>query len=105
MKTAVADTSISAYRAMPVKQLATQADRIEQIVADEYAAWGTDMSLREIQAAYRRLYCRTRGAYIDVSTVGARVNELIAANRLIRLETTRPCSNSQRPIHPVRVPG
>lgn len=100
MKTAVADTSISAYRAMPVKRLATQADRIVEIVT-LYCVWATDnMSLVEI----KRAYC-TRYSDIELSTVSARVNALVAAKRLERLKTTRKCSISGVSIHPVRVPG
>ncbi|SHL41842.1 hypothetical protein SAMN05216428_102342 [Nitrosospira sp. Nsp11] len=97
MKTAVQDSSIAAYRALPVKQLATQADRICNIVETR----GGDWSLSEIQAVYISIH----GGNIQVGTVSARVNELIAAKRLERLETIRSCKvNEDRGIHPVRIP-
>jgi len=43
------------------------------------------------------------GKRIDASSVSARVNGLIAAGRLVRLERSRPCRVTGRDIHPVRV--
>jgi hypothetical protein len=85
---------------MPVKQLATQADRIEQIVRLRTIFRGEDVSLKEIQHIYHSRY-----HHIELSTVSARVNALVAAKRLERLETTRKCSISGVSIHPVRVPS
>lgn len=97
MKTQVRGSSIAAYRALPVKQLETQADRICGIVE----ARGGDWSLSEIQKVYISLY----GGNIQVGTVSARVNELIAAKRLERLDAIRRCKvNKDSGIHPVRVP-
>jgi hypothetical protein len=102
MRTNVQDTSITAYRSMPVKRLATQADRIELIVEQWCLAWGMEegLSLKEIKALHQR-----RHGDIELSTVSARVNSLVAAKRLERLETTRKCSISGIHIHPVRVAG
>jgi hypothetical protein len=102
MRTNVADTSISAYRSMPVKRLATQADRIFLMVQQYCFAWGREegMSLKEIKASYQARY-----SDIELSTVSARVNALVASKRLERLETTRKCSISGVSIHPVRVAG
>jgi len=94
MKTQVSDTSIAAYRALPVKQLATQADRIHEIADDLH---GFTLSLKEIQRIYR-----ARHGDIELSTISARVNALVAAKRLERLETTRKCTISGVSIHPVR---
>lgn len=96
MRTAVADTSIDAFRQLPAVALKRQSDRIFEVVQ----ACATDMSLREIGLAYQRRY----GLVIDVSTVSARVNALITARRLERLESTRPCTVSGKTIGPVRVP-
>jgi hypothetical protein len=85
---------------MPVKQLATQADRIEEVVRFGSVFRGEDMSLKEIKRRYQ-----VRFGDIELSTVSARVNALVAAKRLERLETTRKCSISGISIHPVRVPG
>lgn len=98
MKTQAQGTSIAAYRALPVKQLATQADRICDLVTSHLNTWGGNLSLKEIKQIHMRLY-----GDIELSTVSARVNALIAAGRLERLETTRKCSISGISIHPVRV--
>jgi hypothetical protein len=100
----IQDTSIAAYRAMPVKQLATQADRIERIVqkwcSPSDPTWKTHygLSLKEIKSIYQQWH-----GDIELSTVSDRVNALVAAKRLERLETTRKCSISGINIHPVRV--
>jgi hypothetical protein len=96
MKTAMLGTSIDAWHALPLSKLKTQGDRIVDVVA----AAGRDMSLREIALDYESAYLLP----LDISTASARVNSLVAAKRLERLETTRPCSMSGRPIHPIRIP-
>jgi hypothetical protein len=93
------DTSISAYRSMPVKKLATQADRICDLVKLHFIAWGGNLSLREIKSLYQSRYSE-----IDLSTIAARVNALVAAKRLRRLEETRKCRLSGIHVHPL-VPG
>lgn len=97
MKTAVQDTSVAAYRALPVKTLKTQSDRICEIVTSYLYLWGGNLSLKEIQIVYRQNY-----GDIDLSTVSARVNGLVAAKRLERLESTRKCTISRISIHPLR---
>ncbi len=97
MKTAMQDTSIAAYRNIPVKSLKTQSDRICEIVTDYCSLWGGNLSLKEIQSIYSRNYHD-----IELSTVSARVNGLVAAKRLERLESTRKCSISGIHIHPLR---
>jgi hypothetical protein len=96
MKTAMLDTSVDAWRSLPVAKLKTQGDRIVDVVR----AAGCDMSLREIANAYTWRF----GAPLDISTASARVNALIAANRLERLEATRPCTRSGKTVRPVRIP-
>jgi hypothetical protein len=103
-RTNVADTSIAAYRSMPVKQLATQADRICNLVKNYCGMGGDNLSLKEIKDMYNKAFCLTRPD-IELSTISARVNALVAAKRLERLETTRKCSISGVSIHPVRVPS
>jgi hypothetical protein len=102
MKSNVLDTSIDAYYSMPNQKKKGQADRIEAVVL--YLCAGTvnaDCSLREIKRVYDRNFAHEYGE-IDAGTVSARVNELIAAGRLERLETIRKCSKSGAGIHPVR---
>lgn len=97
MKTVMQETSIAAYHGLPVKTLATQSDRICEIVTKYHGWLGGNISLKEIQSVYRRYH-----GDIDLSTVSARVNGLVAAKRLERLETTRKCSISRISIHPLR---
>lgn len=99
MRTNVADTSIDAYRSIPVRKLATQADRICDIVKLHFFTWGANLSLREIKGLYE-----LSGRQIDVSTVSARVNALVAAKRLKRLDETRKCNVTGIRVHPL-VPG
>ena len=97
MKTNVASTSITAYRNLPVKHLATQADRICDLVTNHCNTWGGDLSLKEIKGIYGRLY-----GEIEVSTISARVNALVAAGRLERLDDARKCSVTGINVLPVR---
>jgi hypothetical protein len=64
MRANVQDTSIDACRRMPVRKLATQADRIERIADDLYTH---NLSLKEIQRIYKARY-----GDIELSTVSAR---------------------------------
>jgi hypothetical protein len=56
-----------------------------------------DMSLTEIQRAYEATY-NTR---IDVGRVSARVSNMIAGGQLHRRADPRPCTITNRPVHPV----
>lgn len=112
MRTNVRETSIKAYRDMPNLKKQGQADRIEAVV--KFLCTGTpgaDCSLREIKRTYDARYKGTldyRGMpimEIDVSTVSARVNELVAASRLERPGHTRKCSVSGETVHPVKLPS
>lgn len=102
MKTNVADTSIAAWRSIPCEKLKTQNDRIEAIVA----AAEKDMSLGEIKMVYRDMFQRSvpEEKRIEANTISRAVNNLIAANRLMRRERTRPCKFSGVDIHPVFKP-
>ena len=97
MRTNVSDTSIAAYHGLPVKTLKTQSDRICEIVTKYHGWLGGNISLKEIQSIYNRYH-----KDIDLSTVSARVNGLVAAKRLERLEETRKCSITGVNIHPLK---
>lgn len=103
MKTAVLRTSIDAYRGMPVNKKATQADNIMTIVNRFHRARpNDDLSISEIQL----LYIRDYGGNIQNGTVSARLNELIAAGRLVRMDTIRRCRvHKGHGIYPVRLPA
>lgn len=99
MKTAVAETSISAFYSLLNSRCKTQADRIFDIVNAYCQSSGRDLSLNEI----KRIHVGLHGD-IELSTVSARVNALVAANRLQRLASIRPCTVTGKAVHPVRLP-
>lgn len=101
MHTNMLDTSVEAFHQLPISTLKTQSDRIYEVVAAHCARRGTDASLNEI----KRLYRATHGKDIELSTTSARVNALVAAGRLERLEITRKCSITGRNVHPIRLPA
>lgn len=89
MRTAVADTSIQAYRDLrAVGQLSRQ-----QRVIMAAIKIGNDYSLQEL----------VRLTQLPVNVVSGRVNELKSAQRLV-LGMLRKCSVTGRTIHPVRLP-
>ena len=95
MRTNVLDTSIDCYHSMGNMYKATICNIICSIVATA----NESLSLREIQAKYNGFF----NANIDVSTVSARVNELVTAGRLERTAPVRKCNFSGKTIHPVSV--
>ncbi|MEN9887045.1 MAG: hypothetical protein RL758_1623 [Pseudomonadota bacterium] len=94
------DTSAEAFKAVGLKNLAKQQQDILDVVLAAQRNGAQDMSLTEIRDAYERLH----GKRIDLNRVSARVSNLVAGGRLVRKEQTRPCSISQRNIHPVCAP-
>lgn len=101
MSTVYQDTSAAARDAFGWRRTARQQAEIFDIVLGAQRNGADDMSLTEIRDAYERLH----GRRIDLNRVSARVTDLVAAGRLERRQDTRPCSVSQRPIHPVFVPA
>ena len=100
MRTAVQETSIDAFYAIVNGRGKTQQERIYEIVRSACLAMpSSNLSLNEI----KRLYVGVHGD-IELSTVSARVNSLVCANRLQRLESIRSCSVTGKGIHPVRLP-
>jgi hypothetical protein len=91
------DSSIRAYRDLPVQTLKTQSDRICMLVDCHWNLWKEALSLNEIKRLHKSMF-----GDIELSTIAARVNGLVAAKRLERLETTRKCSISRISIHPIR---
>lgn len=94
-------TSADAYSALGLKAVQGQARAIFDVVLGAQKAGARDMSLREIREAYERR-CNKR---IDVSSVSARVNNLIAMGWLERRAEVRPCSISNAGVRPVFVPA
>lgn len=99
MSTAL-DTSAQALDEFGLKKMARQQAEIFDVVLRAQRNGALDMSLTEIRDAYERLHSKR----IDLNRVSARVSNLVAAGRLVRRQDTRPCSVSQRSVHPVFVP-
>ena len=95
------DTQSASLQSIGLKSLARQQQAILDIVIAAMRNGARDLSLVEIQQAYERQH----GKRIDVSRVSARVWDLVNAQRLCRREDTRPCSITNRPVHPVYAPA
>lgn len=98
---ATQDTSSSAFKELGLKALQAQARAVFDVALACQKAGARDMSLREIREAYER----THGVRIDVSTISARVNGLVAMGWLQRREETRACTISKHGVRPVFVPA
>lgn len=95
-----ADTSAKALDAMGLRAMAGQRRKIFDIVVGAQRNGAKDLSLREIQARFEQ----REGQRIDVSTVSARVNNLVAAGWLQRRADIRPCTVTGMGVHPVYAP-
>ena len=95
----VATTSREALARLSQPGKNTQGDDVFEVISKACAAGRKDLSLREIKHLYQDRFSRD----IDVSTVAARVNVLVKAERLLRVAVSRPCSLSGRAVMPVRV--
>lgn len=94
-------TSAQALAAIGQRTVMNLQDRIHDICVAAQRNGMDDLSGKEIQERYERLYSKR----IDASSVSARINNLISAKRLERLTTVRPCRVTGHDIHPVRVPA
>ena len=94
------DTSAAALEALGLKRMARQQQVIFDVVLDCQRSGVRDMSLTEIRDAYEAKH----GQRIDLNRVSARVSNLVASQRLARRVDTRPCTVSERAVHPVYVP-
>ena len=93
--TNIAPASRQALAAISLPDRKTKADLIEDVVADAMRAGRPNVSMREVQARLLAAY----GLRVDMSTISGRVNELVAAGRLVRSKTTRPCTVTGQGIH------
>lgn len=94
------DTSAQSLAAVGWRNMARQQREIFDVVLAAQRNGARDMSLTEIRDAYERHHARR----IDLNRVSARVSDLVTASRLSRRQDTRPCSVTQRNVHPVFVP-
>lgn len=93
--TNIAPASRQALASISLPARKTKADLIDEVVADAMRAGCPNVSMREVQA---RLLA-SHGLRLDLSTISGRVNELVAAGRLLRSKTTRPCTVTGQGIH------
>ena len=99
-KSGVARTSAMALDAMGLRDMARSNRAIFDICVGAQRNGARDLSLREIQQRYERLYSKR----IDVSSVSARVHSLIEAGWLHRRAEPRACSITGRSVLPVFAP-
>ena len=93
------DTSAQALDAIGLRAMAGQRRKIFDVVVAAQRSGAVDLSLREIQQRFEL----REGKRIDVSTVSARVNNLVAAGWLHRRSDIRPCRVTGHGVHPVYV--
>ena len=97
----VADTSRQAVAQISNPARKTLGDLIESVVVAAMRAGAADLSMKEIQADLRRVY----GRDVETASISGRVNELVAAKRLVRLDTSRrPCRITGHTIAPLSAP-
>ena len=94
------NTSAQALASMRLPDIKQLQDKIHDICVAAQRNGYDDLSGKEIQARYELLY----GHRIEASSVASRVNNLVTAGRLERVQQVRPCAVTGRDIHPVRVP-
>ncbi len=107
MNPQIADTSRRSLGAVGLRGRKTLADKIHGVVQAAQRNGARDMSMREIQRtlAEREVDANGRPLWVDVSSISGRVNELVAAQRLLRDRAhPRPCLVSGRMIEPLSVP-
>jgi len=96
----IADTSRESLGQISLPARKSLSDQIESVIASACRSGAKDMSMKEAQAALARVYGRT----VELSSISARVNELVAAKRLVRDKlNTRPCTVTGQAIHPLSV--
>lgn len=97
----VAGTSRDALAEVSLTARKTMGDRIHDVVAQACREGAKDMSMREIQLALNQ----RSGIYMDMSSISARVNALVCAQRLVRDKLNpRQCSITGKNIEPLSLP-
>lgn len=95
------DTSAQALDAMGLRRMTGQRREVFDIVVGAQRNGARDLSLREIQQRYETRH----GKRIDVSTVSARVHNLVTAGWLHRRADVRACDITGMAVHPVFAPA
>ena len=96
MRAQFRDTSAQCFHSLPAEYFTSQEDRIFFIVSNDRRP---NMSMREIEAAYKSRY-----EEIDYSSISRAINGCVKKGRLVRLPTKRECPFSHVFIHPVSIP-
>ena len=94
-------SSIEAHSRLSNTKRKSKSDLIESVVVVAMRSGAVDLSMREIQAGLQSRF----EMRLDLSTISARVNELVTAGRLLRDKNyTRPCRVTGVGVHPVCAP-
>lgn len=106
LHTTTAQSSAQALASVGLSNIKKLQDRIHDICIAAQRNGVLDLSGREIQQRYEQQYSIEQGrdVRIEMSSVSSRVNALVSAGRLERLEVARACSVTGSNILPVRVP-
>jgi hypothetical protein len=97
----VADSSRQQLQRISLTRRKSMTDEIELTLRLGHQRGLVDMSMQEIQHDLEQRLERR----IELSTISARVNELVTARRVVRdKENTRPCTRSKADIHPLSIP-
>jgi hypothetical protein len=97
----VADSSRASLAQISMPGRKSLLDLIESVVAQACRSGAKDLSMKEVQAALRRVH----GRDVEVASISARVNELVSAGRLVRDKLhMRPCTVTGRNIEPLSAP-
>lgn len=93
-------TSAQALHQISNGKRKTLCDMIVDVVTQANRKGVRDLSMREVQVALNESY----GRWVDVSTISARVNELMAGNKLLRVTQPRQCTISKAMVQALSVP-
>lgn len=96
-----ADSRSDAYAKAAPKLLARRQREVLDIVLGLQRNGAVNVSRREVQASYERVY----GKRIDMSSVSSSVHALVSAGRLYSVPKLRECLVTGKTICPVAAPA
>ena len=102
----IAETSAHAHASIGNKRRQKLQTDIFDICVHAQRNGASDLSGQEVRRLLEAKYSLEQGkeVRVDMSSITAPVGRLVAAGRVLRLETVRPCSVTSQNIHPLRVP-
>lgn len=96
----IADSSRQALAQISKVGQMSMLDQIESVIAQAMRNGAKDLSMKEVQLAMVRVYGRS----VELSSISARVNELVSAKRVVRDKVNlRPCTVTGKAIEPLSV--